>query len=329
MTIPTIAPDPVQFDRAAGAGKLPPTVRAGLADPLARIAVTTVTRDGGRRLDCYAVAGAGKQLAAVTPDAEGAAAVSFPVDGALAEALIVETLGLDQPLAPIDHRSELDIAALWALAAMADAHRQAELESLLARTPARQIALNEDTIYLRALDGATQPDPRWLSGMLTQVFGPGDVTETRLLEGLAVLARGGLIARGPTGLWSPQPAFTAAFAHLELPLAAAVLSIDRRRAGGFDSATLVFLRSFAAVWVIDPRGAADAPTAVRLSSVSGDDARALVHDAIALALKEPAAPPLPPASAPKPAAAPRFCKQCGHPATAAARFCGQCGAELK
>ena len=183
MTTQTIAPDAVQLDRAANAAQLPPAVRAGLADPSARIAVTTVTRDGGRRLDCYAVAGAGKQLAAVTPDAEGGAAVSFPVDGALAEALIVETLGLDQPLAPVDHRSELDIAALWALAAMADAHRQAELESLLARTPARQVALNEDSIYLRALDGATLPDPRWLSGMLTQIFGPGDVTEARLLAG--------------------------------------------------------------------------------------------------------------------------------------------------
>ena len=325
MTTQTIAPDAVQLDRAAKAGQLPPPVRAGLADPSARIAVTTVTRDGGRRLDCYAVAGAGKQLAAVTPDAEGGAAVSFPVDGALAESLVVETLGLDQPLAPVDHRSELDTAALWALAAMADAHRQAELESLLARTPTRQVALNEDSIYLRALDGATMPDPRWLSGMLTQIFGPGDVTEARLLAGLDVLARGGLIARGKTGLWSPQPAFVTAFAHLELPLVAAVLSVDRRRTGGFDSATLAFLRSFAAVWVIEPLGPAGPPAAVRLSSVSAADARTLVHDAIALALKEPAAPP----QAPKAAAAPRFCKQCGHPATPAARFCGQCGAELK
>ncbi len=324
MTIPTIAPDLLQLDRAANAAQLPPPVRAGLANPLARITVTTVTRDGGRRLDCYAVAGAGKQMAAVTPDAEGGAAVSFPVDGALAEALIVETLGLDQPLAPVDHRSELDIAALWALAAMADAHRQAELESLLARTPASQVALNEDSIYLRALDGATLSDPRWLSGMLTQIFGPGDVAEARLVAGLDVLARGGLIVPGKTGLWSPQPAFVTAFAHLELPLAAAVLAVDRRRAGGFDSAALVFLRSFAAVWVIEPLGPAGAPSAVRLSSVSAADARTLVHDAIALALKEPAAPP----QAPKTAAAPRFCKQCGHPATAADRFCGQCGAAL-
>lgn len=322
--IQTIAPDLRQLDRAANAARLPAAVRTGLADPSARIAVTTVTRDGGRRLDCYAVAGAGKQLAAVTPDAAGGAAVSFPVDATLAEALIVETLGLDQPLAPVDHRSELDIAALWALAAMTDAHRQAELESLLARTPARQIAINEDSIYLRALDGATLPDPRWLSGMLTQILGPGDVTEARLLAGLDVLARGGMIARGKTGLWSPQPAFVTAFAHLELPLAAAVLSVDRRRAGEFDSATLVFLRSFAAVWVIEPLGAAGAPTAVRLSSVSAADARTLVHDAVALALEEPAAPP----QAQKAAAAPRFCKQCGHPAAAADRFCGKCGTAL-
>ncbi|QWG19843.1 zinc ribbon domain-containing protein [Bradyrhizobium sediminis] len=322
--IETIAPDQVLLDRAAKTGPLPPAVRAGLADPMARISVTTVTRDGGRRLDCYAVAGAGKQLAAVTPDAKGEAAVSFPVDGMLAEALIVETLGFDQPLAQIDHRSEFDIAALWALAAMADAHRQAELESLLARTPTRQVALSEDSIYLRALDGAALPDPRWLSGMLTQVFGPGDVTEARLLEGLAALARAGLIARGPTGLWSPQPAFITAFAHLELPLAAAVLSIDRRRAGGFDSAMRVFLRSFAAIWVIEPRGPAGASTAVRLGSVGAADARTFVHDAIALALKQPAAPP----PAQKAAEARRFCRQCGHPATAADRFCGECGAEL-
>ena len=76
MTIPTITPDLLQLDSAANAAQLPSPVRAGLANPLARIAVTTVTRDGGRRLDCYAVAGAGKQLAAVTPDAEGGAAVS-------------------------------------------------------------------------------------------------------------------------------------------------------------------------------------------------------------------------------------------------------------
>ena len=130
-----------------------------------------------------------------------------------------------------------------------------------------------------------------------------------------MLARSRLIARGSTGLWSPQPAFVTAFAHFELPPAAAVLSIDRRRAEGFDSAMRVFLRSFAAVWAIEPRGAAGAPTAVRLSSVGAADATTFVHDPIALALKEPAAPR-------------RFCRQCGHPATAADRFCGECGAEL-
>jgi hypothetical protein len=323
--IQTIAPNPVQLDRAANAGRLPAAVRAGLGDPLARIAITTVTRDGGRRLDCYAVGGAEKRLASVTPNAEGGVAVSFPVDVALTDALIGETLGLDQPLADLGHRSELDIAAFWALAAMADAHRQVELESLLARTPGHQAALDEDNIYMRALDGATLPDPRWLSGMLTRLIGPGDVTEVRILDGLALLTRGGMIARGSTGLWSPQPTFAAAFAHLEMPLAGVRLSIDRRGADGIEHGTLVFLRTVAAVWILELRGPEDAPSHVLLRSVSAGDARKLAHDAIALALKEPVAPP----PTPKAAEARRFCKQCGHPATAGACFCSQCGAELK
>ncbi len=320
--IETLAPDPVRLDHSAKATQLPPAVRAGLADPLARMAVRTVTRDGGRRLDCYAVAGAGEQLAAVTPNDDGETAVSFPVDASLIEALIVETLGLDQPLADIGHRSELDAAALWALAAMADAHRQVELESLLARTPGRLPALDEDTIYLRALDGATLPDPRWLSGMLAQLNGPCDVTEARLLEGLAMLARIGLIARGPTGLWSPQPAFVAAFAHLEMPLSGVHLSIDRRGADGIEHGTFVFLRSVAAVWIIELRGAGH----VLLRSASAGDLLKFAHDAITLAFRTDRPQSL--AAARIPTAPARFCPQCGRPIGTAARFCGECGAAL-
>lgn len=299
-------------------------MRAGLADPRARIALTTVTRDGGRRLDCYAIAGAGEQLAAVTPNANGEAAVSFPVDRALAEALIAETLGLDEPLTDIGHRSEFNVAALWALAAMADAHRQVELESLLARTPGRRAALDEDIIYMRALDGATLSDPRWLSAMLTHLIGPGDVTEARLLDGLAVLARGRLIARGPTGLWSPQPAFAAAFAHLEMPLSGAHLSIDRRGAEGIDHVTLVFLRTLAAVWIIELRGA----SRVLLRSASASDAGKFAHDAIALALTADQPPPRTPSPAGKDSVARRSCQRCGRPVGTADRFCGDCGAAL-
>jgi hypothetical protein len=326
--IQTIAPDSVQLDLAANAGRLPPAIRTGLTDPLARIAVTTVTRDGGRRLDCYALGGAEKRLAAVTPNADGEAAVSFPVDAALAEALIVETLGLEQPLADLGHRSELDLAALWALAAMADAHRQVELESLLARTPGHQAALDEDNIYMRALDGATLPDPRWLSGMLTRLIGPGDVTEVRILDGLAVLARGGMIARGSTGLWSPQPAFAAAFAHLEMPLSGARLSIDRRGPGGIDHGTLLFLRTVAAVWIIELRGPAEAPTHVLLRSIGANDARKFAHDAIALAIAVDRPQPAAPSPTRKETAARRFCPQCGRPLGTADRFCGECGTAL-
>lgn len=323
--IPTIAPDSVQLDRAAGAAQLPTAVRAGLADPLARIAVTTVTRDGGRRLDCYAVDGAGKRLAAVTPNADGEVAVSFPVDAALAEALIAETLGLDQPLPDIGHRSEFDLAALWALAALADAHRQMELESLLARVPGRQSALDEDSIYLRALDGATLSDPRWLSAMLTHLIGSGDVTEARIRDGLAALARSGLIARGATGLWSPQPGFVTAFAHLEMPLSGVRLSIDRHGAGSVDHGTLLLLRSLAAVWVIELRAA----NRVLLRSVSAGDASKLAHDAIALALAVDRPPPNIAAATAGQDAPRRFCQQCGQPAGADARFCGGCGAALR
>jgi hypothetical protein len=210
---------------------------------------------------------------------------------------------------------------------MADAHRQLELESLLARTPAGRIALDDDTIYMRALDGATLSDPRWLSAMLTHLIGPGDVTEAHLQKGLAMLSHGGMIARGPTGLWSPQPAFAAAFSHLEMPLSGARLSIDRRGVAGIDHVTLVFLRTLAAVWIIELRGPPEAATHVLLRSVSAADARQFAHDAIALALRPDRAPPaISPVSSE--AAARRFCQQCGRPVSMAARFCGECGAEL-
>ena len=292
---------------------LPAAVASGLAEPQARIAVTTVTRDSSRRLDLYRVDGA-DGLVAVTPKAEGDAVVSFPVGGALAEALIVETLGLDGPLAALDHTSELDAAALWALAAFADAHRQRELESLLARAPSAPLAIDADTIYLRALDGATMPDPRWLSGLLTRLIGAGDVAEARIGDGLAALARAGLIAE-QAGLWAPRPDFVTAFAHLEVPLAGARLTVDRRRDGGIDSVTLVVLRSLAAVWVIEPRGSA---SVLALRAVDGGETRRMVHDTIAPAIK-PSPPPTPAA---------RVCRHCDRPAAAADRFCGQCGAVL-
>jgi hypothetical protein len=292
---------------------LPAAVGAGLAEPQARIAVTTVSRDSSRRLDLYRVDGA-DGLVAVTPKAEGDAAVSFPVDGALTEALMVETLGLDCPLAGLDHASELDTTALWALAALADAHRQRELESLLARAPSPPVGVDADSIYLRALDGATMPDPRWLSGLLTRLIGPGDVAEARIGAGLAALARAGLVAE-QAGLWSPRPDFATGFAHLEVPLAGARLTVARRRGGGADTATLVVLRGLAAIWLIEPRGPA---SSLSLRAVDGNEARRMVHDTIAPAIK-PSPPPTPTA---------RVCGHCSRPVAVADRFCGQCGAEL-
>lgn len=318
----TIGPDTAVLDRAAGANAWPASVRAGLGDPVARIAVAAVTRAGVRRLDCYAVAGAAGQLAALTPNGSGEVEASFPVDGRLPEALIADTLGLGQALAVPDHRSDLDLPALWALAAMVDAHRQLELESLLARTLARRIALDEDTICLRALDGAALADPRWLSSMLTLLLGPGDVAEARLREGLAALARAGLATRDASGLWSPQPAFAEAFAHLEVPLAAVSLSIDRAGEGRADQAAMVLLRTIAALWMIEPRRSAGAVAGVSLRAIAPQDARRCVHDAIAPALAAATAAP------PARAKSPGFCPQCGHPAAAGDRFCGQCGRKL-
>jgi hypothetical protein len=287
---------------------LPAAVGAGLDDPLARIAVATVTRDSSRRLDLYRVDGA-DGLVAVTPKADGDAAVSFPVDGALAEALMVETLGLDGPLAALDHASELDAAALWALAALADAYRQRELESLLARAPSAPPAIDADSIYLRALDGATMPDPRWLSGLLTQLVGPGDVTEACIMEGLAALARAGLVAE-QAGRWSPRPDFVTAFAHLQVPLAAARLAVDVRP--GDRNVSLGFLRGLASVWMIDLSAAGS----LTLRAVAGAEARRVIHGAIAAALTV------------MPSVAARRCRQCGHAAAGTDRFCGHCGAAL-
>lgn len=317
-----IAPDPAVIDRAVEAGQLPETVRAGLADPPARIALTLVTRDGVRRLDCYAVAG-GDKLAAVTPDGSGKAAVSFPLESVGIEAVVTETLGLDAPLVELDFDRELDDAALWALAAMADAHRQRELESLLARAPARHLTVDEDAIYLRALDGATLPDPRWLSGLLTQLLGPGDVTEARLQRGIAGLARAGLTAKDKDGLWAPQPEFTAAFAQLEVPLAGALLAIDRRAGDGIEHVVLALMRTLSAVWMIEPHGAGET-TGMRLRATAGDAIQGVMHETIAKALQAKPAP----AQVPEATEARRFCPQCGRPTGASDRFCGQCGAKL-
>lgn len=330
-----IRPDLAVLDRAVGAGQLPASVRAGLADPLARVSVLTVTRDGCRRLDCYVVDGESKRLAGITPNENGAAAVSFPIDPKAVEALLAETLGLDQPLADFGHRSEFDIAALWALAAMIDAHRQRQLEALLARSPAPALAIDDDSIHLRALDGATLADPRWLSSLLHGLLGPADVSEARLRDGLAVLARGGLIARDAQGTWAPQPSFAAAFANLEVPLAGTRLAIDRRRDGGVDHIALVFLRTLAAVWIIQPRGAGNSVQRALLRSAGGEEARTFARSAIELAVAPPPKPqPKPQPAAPKPStsttttAAARFCHQCGKPAAAGDRFCGECGTQL-
>lgn len=295
--------DSPKTDLARAAARLPDDVRAAIAAPAARLSVTTVTRDGGQRLDAYPV-GEGR-FAALTAKGDGEAAVGYPLGGADIEALIAGALGLDQPLADIGHRGELPAAGLWALAALADAHRQLELESLLARVPARRLALDADTIYLRALDGASLPDPRWLSGLLTQLMGPGDVTETRLQAGLAALARAGLIAE-QNGMWSPQPPFALAFAYLEVPLAGARLVIDIAGA----RSTLVLLRTLAALWLLHPRG-----EQVQLRSVDGAAARQAVRDAIAAAAAR--------------APAPRSCPRCGRPAADTDRFCAKCGTALR
>jgi hypothetical protein len=289
---------------------LPAAIGAALAEPQARITVAAISRDSRRRLDLYGVDGAGADLVAVTPTSDGEVAVSFPVESTLAEALIVETLGLDAPLVDLGHRSDLDLPALWALAALADAHRQRELEGLLARTPSAPPAIDADAIYLRALDGASMPDPRWLSGLLTQLVGPGDVTEARIGQGLAALARNRLVAE-QAGLWSPQPDFVAAFAHLQVPLAGVRLAVDVRHGDGIKSVAMILLRSLASLWAIDLPAAAP-PS---LSAVTGAEARHIVQAIIAAALTV----------TPRPA---RHCGRCGQTADAASRFCGRCGAAL-
>ncbi|MCK9920286.1 zinc ribbon domain-containing protein [Microbacteriaceae bacterium K1510] len=316
----------IHLDQAAieRAAQLPASVRAGLTDPTARISVLTVTRDGSRRLECYAVEGESERLAVVTSNGKSETVVSFPLDPKAVEALLNETLGLDQPLAEPGIERELDEAALWALAAMADAHRQLELESLLARRPERRIAVDEDSIYLRVLDGASLPDPRWLSGMLTQLLGPGDVSEARLQRGLAALERAGLIGKDSTDRWTPQPGFTAAFAHLEVPLSGARVSINWRSKNGIDYVSLGLLRTLAAVWRTEPRGRAEAMTGVALRSMTADAVRSGIHNAIVQALRtEPQ-----PVSKSNTADARRFCPQCGGAVAVTDRFCGQCGAHL-
>jgi hypothetical protein len=309
MTL-SIRPDAALVDRLSRDDTLPAAVRAGLADPLAHLSVEVVTRDSIRRLDAYRVVGADGKLVAVTPGRAGEAAVSL-VDGGLPEALVVETLGLDAPLADLGHRSELDLAALWALAALADAHRQRELECLLARAASPPAGIDADAVYLRALDGATMPDPRWLSGLLTQLLGAGDVTEGHIGDGLAVLARARLIVE-QAGRWSPRPDFATAFAHLQVPLAGVRLAVDVRYGDGNRGAVVVLLRSLASVWVIDLSAAGP----LGLRAVTGAEARRIVQAIVAAALTV----------TPRPAA--RHCGRCGKPAEAASRFCGHCGAAL-
>ena len=321
--MPMIAPDPAVIDRAIKAGQLPEALRAGLADPPARIALTLVTRDGVRRLDCYTVAGTAPKLAAVTSSGNGKAAATFPLENAAIEALLNETLGLDAPLAELGIDKDLDGAALWALAAMADAHRQRELESLLASTPARHVAVDEDAIYLRVLDGAALPDPRWLSGLLTQLLGPGDVSEARLQTGLVGLARAGLVAEDEDGLWAARPEFATAFAQLEVPLAGAMLSIDRRTGNGIDHGTLALLRTLSAGWTVEPHGTGEA-SGVRLRSMGRDAIRSITHAALTRALQAE----LTSAKTVNTGETRSFCPQCGRPTAATDRFCGQCGVKL-
>ncbi|KAA5595976.1 zinc-ribbon domain-containing protein [Blastochloris sulfoviridis] len=311
--------DSAALDRAVRARQLPAAVRAALADPLARISAVTVARDGGRRLDCYAVAGE-SGLAALTPGDNGDSAVSFPIEAKAIEALLGDTLGLDQPLAELGHSRELDIAALWALAALVDAHRQRQLESLLARTASPPPGVDDDLVLLRALDGATLADPRWLSSLLNGFMGPADATEARLRSGLEALEHGGLIGRDANGLWAPQSGFIAAFANLEVPMAGAQLVIERRSAGGVDRVVLAFVRTLAALWILQSRG-----PRVLLRSAGGADARAIIHDAIEIAI---APPSVPQPGAPMPPPAKRFCHHCGTPAAASDRFCGHCGTRL-
>jgi hypothetical protein len=314
-------PDPATLDRAVRANQLSVAVAAALADPVARISAVTIARDGGRRLDCYAIAGE-TRLAAVTPTENGDTAVSFPIVPDTVEVLLDDALGLGQPLVDLGQKFELDIAALWAVAALVDAHRQRQLETLLARTAPPPPGVDDDAVLLRALDGATLADPRWLSSLLNGLVGPADVSEAQLASGLQALDRGGLVGRDARGLWSPRPDFTTAFANLEVPLAGAQLVIERRHAGAVDRVVLAFVRTLAAVWILQPRSACQR---VLLRSAGGADARGIIHDAIALAITPPSAAQ--PAT-PTPPPVKRFCHHCGRPAASTDRFCGHCGTEL-
>lgn len=305
----SIRPDAALFDRVSRDEALPAAVRAGFADPLARLSVVTVTRDAVRQLGCYRLVETRERLVAVTPRG-GETEVSL-VDTRLPEAMIADVLGLDAPLVDLGHKYDLDTAAIWALAALADAHRQHELECLLARAPSRLAGVDADAVHLRALDGAVMPDPRWLSGLLSQLMGAGDVTEASLDAGLATLARAGIVIE-QDGLWSVQPDFAAAFAHLQVPLAGARLCIDLRRNAA--RTTVVFVRSIAVVWVVESPG----DDALTLRACDGSSARRLLHDALARSLTDPS-----PAVDPE-----RLCARCGQVAATTDRFCGRCGARL-
>ncbi|MDD5392246.1 MAG: zinc ribbon domain-containing protein [Thiothrix sp.] len=320
---PAIAPSAVAAKHAALPDGLDKAGLAFLADPQVRIGVTLASPGNVRNLVAYG-AGDSERLVGFTAGGDGSFNLATALSPEHLAALVITGLGLDQDINELHLSAPLSRVGLLALVGFADALRQRDLETLLARLPKPESRVSLEEIYLRTLDGMVSGDVRWSTALVAQlVDGLPDVGEAVLLQGMQELQQASWVQTVGNN-WQPTGSFTVGCAHWQLPLAGASVQLARLMEGEVEVTDFTLFRLLGSVWLWRREGAQH-----ELASISSTRAMAFLDGVLAgfTVLPKPTAPPkaqeTPPAR-PRP----RFCRQCGKPLLADARFCAACGTPI-
>lgn len=286
-----------------------PLAAAALARPALRLTAAVGGLQGFRVLHaCRAGAGG---FTGCAPLPAGGWRISHPLDPDDVLAFLTAGLGLDIPTAGQEPTAGMSLAALFALAALADAVKEQSAEAWLARGPAPEPFVETNRVQGNLNLGLGKNDLRWLVSVTARICPfEAPAGPSAAAEGLEELRALGWANQNGDGLWGLSPELEELAPHLWSPAGFGFLT---RLTGGEESAGLEhlgFFRTLASVWLLEFSGG-DEP-AVRVSIPPSHRLLDGLH--AWLTETEPA-----PSSA---------CPACGRATAPGDAFCTGCGARL-
>lgn len=222
-------------------------------------------------------------------------------------------------------RQDLSVDELTVVAALADAHREEQLQACIDRRPARSGAVTRELAVQQVAAGTSSADHRWLISILSQFAAPGNGPDAEQLNAGAASLVARKLASANEGALALNPdlqTFCSGFANVTPFLALAV------HEPWADPEVKLFTRGVQNFWSIEYLSR-PASSRVRVSRLGGRAMEALLRQHLSPLGTHTAtlAPPIAQNVSPAPAA-PATCSTCGRVAKPGARFCAGCGSAL-